>query len=197
MKPYIRFFSVLPLLLCSGCMPAAETGSIPNAMDGAFTVQAQILSGDDESACTLTRMGQGAWRVEFSEPRSLSGVQLDFLDEEVTASYKGLAFSVPQSAQAVRTELSELMAAVDALSLSPTLEGHRTEEGIELTGDADAGGYTLTCSEEGIPMAFSLPSYALEIRLEGFSPSGGGEPGARSPGAGSGGFAPGEDFTSD
>ena len=156
---------LLPLTACS-----VQSGSTENTMNGQFTAQVRIRSGEEGSTATLTRYGSDAWCVVFEEPAALSGVQLDFLDEEVKASYKGLEFSVPQSAQAVRTQLSELMQVVDGMALSPTLEGEMREEVLTLEGSTDAGSYTLVCSPDGIPQSFSLPSYALEVEFEGFTP---------------------------
>ena len=61
---------------------------------------------DWTAAGTLSRLGDGAWSVAFAEPSTLAGVVLDFSGGEVTASYKGLGFSVPQSAMPAKSVLS-------------------------------------------------------------------------------------------
>ena len=132
-----RIFAVISLntvLLSTGCTVVQTTPQkIANPMTGGFTAEVTITNADSESKATLTRYGTDAWCVLFSEPQTLAGVQLDFLDDEVKASYKGLEFSVPQSAQAIRTELEDLMNIIDDMALSPDLNG-KTEE--NKTGNA-------------------------------------------------------------
>ncbi len=107
--------------------------------------------------------------MEFSEPAALSGVQLDFLDQEVTASYKGLAFSVPQSAQAIRTELSGLMEAVDAMAQDTELAGNVQDGAVLCEGETENGSYSLLLQEDGTPVSFSLPNYGVVISFAAFA----------------------------
>lgn len=170
---YQRIFAVLGvgmLVGCTGCNAVQSIpGKISNQMTGGFTTEITISNADTESKATLTRYGTDAWCVVFSEPQNLSGVQLDFLDDEVTASYKGLAFSVPQSAQAIRTELGNFMDIVDELSLSPELTGKPDEEKIIYEGKIEEGSYTLTFTDKGIPVQFSLPCYGVTVDFTGFT----------------------------
>jgi len=145
------------------------SGKIANPMTGGFTSEITITDADLESKATLTRYGTDAWCVVFSEPQTLAGVQLDFLDDEVKASYKGLEFSVPQSAQAIRTELEDLMNIIDDMALSPDLDGKTQEDKLICEGSVQDGSYTLTFSQNGIPEEFSLPCYHLKISFDSFT----------------------------
>jgi hypothetical protein len=131
-----------------------------------------MTDAEKETKATLTRYGTDAWSVVFSEPQALAGVQLDFLDDDVTASYKGLEFSVPQSAQAVKTELHELMEIIDGMAQNTELDGTAKEEHIICEGEIDVGSYTLTFAQDGIPLSFSLPCYGLEITFDSFTENG-------------------------
>ncbi|MBR0483973.1 MAG: hypothetical protein IJJ69_04235 [Oscillospiraceae bacterium] len=169
-----RIFAVISLntvLLSTGCTVVQTVpGKIANPMTGGFTAEVTITSTDSESKATLTRYGTDAWCVLFSEPQTLAGVQLDFLDDEVKASYKGLEFSVPQSAQAIRTELEDLMNIIDDMALSPDLSGKTQENKIICEGAVEEGSYTLTFTEAGIPEEFSLPCYDVVIVFDSFTP---------------------------
>ncbi len=158
-------------LLCStGCtVVQGVPEKIANPMTEGFTAEISITDADSESKATLTRYGTDAWCVVFSEPQTLSGVQLDFLDDEVRASYKGLEFSVPQSAQAIRTELEDLMQIIDDMALSPDLNGKNQEDKIIYDGEIQEGSYTLIFTQEGIPEEFSLPCYQLKIHFDSFT----------------------------
>jgi hypothetical protein len=156
------------LLSASGCAGMQTAGNVQNRMNGAFSTEVTMTMAESETKGILTRYGMDAWSVSFTEPPALSGVQLDFTDNEVTASYKGLEFSVPQSAQAVKTTLSELMEIVDGMAADTELNGVQKDDSIVCEGEIDEGSYTLTYSKDGIPTTFSLPCYGLTITFADF-----------------------------
>lgn len=161
------------LISANGCAVQQLSGNVANRMSGAFSSEVTMTTADSEVKGVLTRYGMDAWSVTFTEPPALSGVQLDFMDDEVTASYKGLAFSVPQSAQAVRTMLAELMDIVDEMAEEPELSCKQDEDGAVCEGEIDEGSYTLTFDKDGVPQTFSLPSYGLTITFDTFTDNGG------------------------
>lgn len=162
----------LVLAAGTGCSMQAVPGSVSNKMSGGFTSEVTMTTGENEVSGTLTRHGSDAWSVVFSAPPALDGVQLDYLDGDVEASYKGLAFSVPQSAQAVRTMLEELMGIVDDMAQESELDGHHEDDRFICEGEIDEGEYTLTFAEDGTPQSFSLPCYGLTITFNTFTQSG-------------------------
>lgn len=164
------------LLGVYGCAMQPTSGNIENRMDGAFTAEVTVTTTDNETKGILTRYGSDAWSVTFTEPAALDGVKLDFLDDEVTASYKGLEFSVPQSAQAIKTMLSELMDIVDDMSPTPEIACKQNEDGAICEGEIDEGNYSLTFDKEGIPKKFSLPPYGLTITFDSFTENGDSKP---------------------
>lgn len=164
------------LLSVYGCAMQPASGNVNNRLDGAFTTEVTLTTADSETKGILTRYGNEAWSVTFTEPSALDGVKLDFLDDEVTASYKGLEFSVPQSAQAVRTMLEELMDIVDEMAIEPEIVCKQNEEGAVCEGEIDEGKYTLTFDKEGVPKTFSLPPYGLTITFDTFTENGSAAP---------------------
>lgn len=158
------------LLLSCGCSSVPSLpGKTANRMAGSFTAEVTITTAESETTAVLTRYGTDAWCVVFTDPPALDGVQLDYLDDEVTASYKGLEFSVPQSAQALKTELSELMEVVDGFAPETELETHAKDDLLVCEGELEVGGYTLALAEDGAPVSFSLPAYGLCITFTSFS----------------------------
>lgn len=166
MKRIMAILCALPLLL-AGCesLPK-QTG---NRMTGSFTVGVTVTGADSEIKGELTRCDRQIWSVVFTEPPALSGVQLDFDPEEVRASYKGLEFSVPQSAQAIRTELAQFMEVVDGLADTAQLDGTAGDGVVLLEGETANGAYTLTCAEDGTPVTFVLPSYGVTVAFDSFT----------------------------
>ena len=167
-----RIFALLPLtaLLLTGCsgVPALP-GKTVNRMTGCFVSEVTVTTADSETHAVLTRYGTDAWRVCFTEPPALDGVQLDFLDDEVKASYKGLEFSVPQSAQALRTELSELMQVIDRMAPLTELETHSDKDEFICDGELEVGAYSLAFAQDGTPVRFTLPAYGLVIAFDSFT----------------------------
>ncbi len=172
MKRIFALFCLTSVLLTGCSMPQGSSGTVTNRMTGSFCAEVTVTNAENETKGMLTRFGTDAWRVEFSEPAALSGVQLDFLDEEVTASYKGLEFSVPQSAQALKTELSELMEVVDNMAQTTDLQGSVKDGNVACEGELEVGGYTLLLTGEGVPVSFSLPAYGLVIAFDSFTDQG-------------------------
>ena len=161
------------LLLTAGCAVQDLPGKTANRMAGGFTAEVTVTNAESEAKATLLRYGTDAWSVIFNEPAQLSGVQLDFVDDEVKASYKGLEFSVPQSAQALRTELAGLMEAVDSMAQSAELNGKTEDGNLVCEGELDAGGYSLTFAQDGVPLSFLLPSYGVTVIFDSFAEAGG------------------------
>ena len=169
MKRIFAVISINALLWSTGCTAVPSvTGKTANPMTGSFSAEVTVKDAELESKAILTRYGADAWCIEFSEPQTLAGVQLEFLDDEVKASYKGLEFSVPQTAQTVRTELEELMQVIDDMALSPDLNGKAEENKIICEGSVEEGNYTMTFTDTGIPEEFSLPCYGLTVQFENF-----------------------------
>ncbi len=169
-----RFAGILlvPVLLCTGCSAVPGVpGKTPNRMAESFTAEVTVTNAESETRAALTRYGTDAWSVCFTDPAALDGVQLDFLDGEVTASYKGLEFSVPQSAQALRTEFAELMEVVDGYALESELDTDAKDDLCVCEGELEVGGYTLTLAQDGTPVSFALPSYGLVITFDSFDDS--------------------------
>ena len=168
-----RIFAAVPMisaLLLTGCEAVPGTpGQAPNRMAGSFTAEVTVTAAESETQAILTRYGTDAWCVSFTAPPALDGVQLDYLDGEVTASYKGLEFSVPQSAQALRTEFAELMGVVDSFAALTELETQAKDDLCICEGELDVGSYTLTLAQDGVPVQFTLPAYGLVIHFDTFS----------------------------
>lgn len=171
MKRMMALFSASILLLTAGCSKVSLPGKTPNCMTGSFTAQVTLTTSEGDAGAILTRYGTSAWNVCFTEPAALDGVELDFLDDEVKASYKGLEFSVPQSAQALRTEFAELMTAIDGYALQSELDTHSEDDLQVCEGELDVGSFTLALTSEGVPVRFSLPAYGLEIGFDSFDAS--------------------------
>ncbi|HOR23008.1 MAG TPA: hypothetical protein PLY43_09825, partial [Ruminococcus sp.] len=123
----------------------------------------EVVSVGCSAEGRITRFGEGIWRAEFDSPNTLSGVTLDFAEGNVTASYKGLSFSVPQSALPVKAMMLELIEAVDSCAKLEELSGKEEDGALLIGGNLEAGEYTLSVDGEGSISAFEMPGSKLKI----------------------------------
>ena len=104
----------------------------------------------------------------FAEPSTLAGVVLDFSGGEVTASYKGLGFSVPQSAMPAKSVLSQMILVVDELAQQEEITGKEKDGGVAVEGESEGNPYTLTLTESGDLAGFSLENFDAELTFTQF-----------------------------
>ena len=107
------------------------------------------------------------WDIEFTSPNSLSGVKLSFSEGNVTAEYKGLNFSVPQSALPVKSMMLNLIKAVDENAKLDELKGEEDGDLLRISGSLEGGDYTLTVDKNGAPSKFEMPNNQLTITFTG------------------------------
>ena len=107
------------------------------------------------------------WDIEFTSPNSLSGVKLSFSEGNVTAEYKGLNFSVPQSALPVKSMMLNLIKAVDENAKLDELNGEEDGDLLRISGSLEGGDYTLTVDKNGAPSKFEMPNNQLTITFTG------------------------------
>ena len=176
MKPLIfrrrvLFFALPLLLLTAGCTasPQKETVIRPQ-LSGAYSVSASLQYGESQTAeLTLTRCGKGNWDAEFSEPPALAGVLLTLEGNAVTASYKGLAFTVPKSAMPAKAMLCILTDVLDGMDTPDGVSCSRLEDGrLVCAGEAENGTYTVTFTDAGVLSEFEMPSQPLTAEFRDY-----------------------------
>ncbi len=175
MKPNVlrnalAVFSSAALLL-TGCNAAKQESSFSPQLHSAYSVQAEMTFGDGGTAAlTLTRSQAEQWEAAFSDPPALAGVILTFDGNAVSASYKGLAFTVPKSALPAKNMLSvttEILDAIGALDEIPCAEQN---DGTWVgSGESSGGSYTVTFTGSGEPVSLEIPSQPLHIQFSGYS----------------------------
>ena len=170
MKPLVflrcsLIFSMAAGCLLTGCTAPGSEEEFRPKLDAAYSVHAAMQYGDQQSAeMKLVRSGAGDWDAEFSAPETLSGVLLSFDGSAVTASYKGLAFTIPKNALPAKamlcivTDVLDAVQAQDALNCTAESDGSRT-----CSGDAEGGTYTLKFAPDGTLTAFEMPGQPLKV----------------------------------
>lgn len=177
MRPYVFLrnvlLSALPLSLLTACGGATDPTEFSPTLDPAYTVIAEMNYAESGKAkLAVTRYSEGKWDMTFSEPTTLAGVVLSFDGEAVSASYKGLAFSVPKSALGAKNMLRYVTDALDAIEGSETLSCAKRDDGTWCTdGECSGGQYTVAFNEDGTLASFAMPSQPLTLYFSGYAPA--------------------------
>ncbi len=166
MKRLLTFTSaaVVSFLLTSCSAPSVSgKTSCENGLNKAFSTKVELTLDRLSAEGELKRFGDGEWKINFSEPNTLSGVELSFSEGNVTASYKGLSFSVPKSAVPVKSMLVNLIEATDKNADADELSGTENDGLVEISGSLEGGDYKLIVDKEGNLNAFEMPNNSLKM----------------------------------
>ncbi len=163
------FLCTFSLASCSNPMSASVKR--PNNLSNSFTAKMNISLDKLNAEGTVTRHGDNMWTAEFNSPNTLSGVTLNFEENIVKASYKGLDFSVPKSALPVKAMLSNLIEAVDTAANSEELTGTENEGLLLIEGSLDGGDYVISVDSNGNLCRFEMPNNLLDISFSEISAS--------------------------
>ena len=157
----------------SGCSSpvGGETGAAQK-LSGSFTTEMTMNMEEQTVSGTLSRMGDGMWSVSFAEPATLAGVVLDFSGGEVTASYKGLAFSVPQTAMPAKSILSSLILVVDDLAKQEHISGEKDGDYVSVEGELEGSPYLLRLSAGGELAGFEMDNMDTVLTFTDFQEGG-------------------------
>lgn len=172
MKPVQRIVTIflcsLTLLLLPSC-GKQKTEASPD-VNRLFTATASIVYDDFEAQATVSRLGDDMWEVEFTSPKTLAGVKLFYNGEDITASYLGLNFSIPESAAPTKSMLTMLFQSFDQAAAGAPLP-FTEEDGISVfTGTGDFGKFMLSVDNaSGNPVSFEIPEEKLSVQFADYT----------------------------
>ena len=166
----------LTLLLCgiviisfSACNGNNKKNATPD-INKLFSCTADITYGDFKTTATINRLGNGMWDVEFITPNTLAGVKLSYNGVDITASYKGLSFSIPKDAAPIKGVLNYIFKAIDKSAEKVNMP-YTEQDGMKIfKGESDDGDFTLSIDKSnGNLTSFDMPSRKLEVKFSNFS----------------------------
>ncbi|MDE5771033.1 MAG: hypothetical protein K2I06_05300 [Ruminococcus sp.] len=165
MKRLISFavMVITAVMFFSCSTPLKSEISRKNGLNCAFQSSVNVTIDKLNADGVLKRFGDGVWDIEFESPNTLSGVKLEFSGGNVTASYKGLNFSVPQSALPVKAMMLNLIEAVDTNARLEELKGNENGDMLEVSGSLEGGDYIISVSRDGKLSSFEMENNKLKI----------------------------------
>lgn len=157
----VMIITAVVMVACSS--PIKSETSRKNGLNCSFESSVNITIDKLNAEGVLKRFGDGMWDVEFSSPNTLSGVKLVFDSGNVSASYKGLDFSVPQSALPVKAMMLNLIEAVDTNARLEELKGTENDSVLEVSGSLEGGDYIISVGKDGKLISFEMENNKLKI----------------------------------
>ncbi|MDE6779913.1 MAG: hypothetical protein K2J40_00430 [Ruminococcus sp.] len=157
----VMIITAVMFVACSS--PIRSETSRKNGLNCAFESSVNITIDKLNAEGIMKRFGDGMWDVEFSSPNTLSGVKLVFDGGNVSASYKGLDFSVPQSALPVKAMMLNLIEAVDTNARLDELKGTENDNVLEVSGSLEGGDYIISVGKDGKIISFNMENNKLKI----------------------------------
>ncbi|MEG0615633.1 MAG: hypothetical protein RR540_07745, partial [Oscillospiraceae bacterium] len=133
---------------------------------------AELEYGKFKAAATFNRLGNSMWDVEFSEPKTLSGVKLSYNGTDFSASYQGLAFSVPKDAVPVKGMLLKIFTAIDNAAAGLAMECSEKDGVVTYSGELDDKNeeYSISMAKsDGALVKFELPKEKLCVNFTNFN----------------------------
>lgn len=146
---------ILSLTACGG--PHPDNTATP--VTAGFSCDASIQYREMALEAHLSRQVDGKLLVEFSLPKSLSGITLGWDGKDMTMEMAGMQVVVP----AEKVPQGALLRRLLEVLAEAHEEGSVTDEGYVVTGQIEETVYTLVCDPAtGYPITLSLPEEALE-----------------------------------
>ncbi len=163
----IPFLILSTAMIFTACDVKKESESLSTAdIQDTFSCTASVKYGEYESDTMIKRYGKGMWENEFLSPDTLAGVKLVFDNDEITASYKGLEFSVPKSAMPYQAMLVCMTEAVDSVYDSDEIVCFEKDGMLCYEGKLEQGDYTINFdAETGFIKSFDMPNMELTVEF--------------------------------
>ena len=171
--PVVILIALILFFVVRLFLPASITnaGSLFDALT-TFSCKAKLSFGDMDATAQVTRSADGSIRVTVLEPDTLSGLQFDFANDNISLNYKGLKLDVEPSSflasSAAGAIANSIVAAVTDKDNSVT---HK--DGIvTVASKSDSGSFTLTLDEKtGALKTLNVPALDLNCDFSDFSKS--------------------------
>ena len=154
------------LFLCSSCKkespkPSIQSTSLP------FFCTANINAGESTFSANLSFVNSANATLEFTSPKELESLIFNLKNGEVTAEYKGLTFTLPQSDSASYNIAKLLFSSLSSPHKNAVLNSNGD---YEITDSVKGIDYTLISDgKSGNLKALNSAALNLQINFENFS----------------------------
>ncbi len=168
-KLFMVYVMLAGFIFCTACSAGAGSIKADKKTLTKFSSGFTLEMDDFEAEGVISRYDSESWNVYFDSPSQIAGVELDFKDDDVTASYKGLAFSVPQAALPSKALILEFIEAVEDVEKNDDIKGSKNDGKVEVNGETDGEPYCISFNEDGSLAEFRMENMAGSITFREFT----------------------------
>ncbi len=167
MKRFIPvFLSVILIISFSACSKKADAVDLNRL----YSVTAEISYNGFNSTASLSRLGNGAWDINFTAPETISGMNITYVNETAEVTYKGLSFSIPKE-EVPLSSIGEILTKVldNAATASDTQYTEKNDK-IKVKGETAGNKYELTVDKKsGAILNLEIEAIKLDASFTEFS----------------------------
>lgn len=171
MKVFLRGALVVVGMVCisvailTGCKGAANSPDLNKS----YSCTANIDYNNFACTAQLARLDSGAWEVLLLSPSSVKDIKLTYQSGDVTVSYKGLSFSLPDNSLPVQPVIDNIVGALDNAANGIGLEFDKDGKNVTVSGVNEEVNYAVTVNTEGAIVSLSMPDIGMEVTFEDFA----------------------------
>lgn len=170
MKRFLIVLMMMTAILFTSCASRTTMESAEADLGSPFECDMKMIFEDNEFGGKLRKIDTGIWEADFTSPDTLEGVLLSINGNDVTASYKGLSFTVPKKALPVKSVLLNFISAVDKIAESEETEGTENDGIMLIDGENESGEYTLGLDmKTGDLCSFEMKNFGVKMEFENFT----------------------------
>lgn len=173
MKRFLIVLMMMTAIMLTSCTGKTTMKSAESDLGSPFECDMKMIFEDSEFGGKIRKTDAGIWEADFTSPDTLDGVVLSFNGNDVTASYKGLSFTVPKKALPVKSVLLNFISAAESIAASEETEGTENDGIMLIKGENESGEYTLGLdAKTGDLCSFEMKNFGVKMKFENFTVTG-------------------------
>lgn len=174
MKKIFLIFCIVGLFMLAGCAGggkqlAPDTDEVVGKINSGFETTAVIHYKEIEAQAVMNKQDTGGCSIEFSSPKGLEGMRVEFLQEKVQVAYKGLSFDFNPDSMPGKAVAKMVVSAIDAATKEEGVRVSLENDVLTMTGTIESGEFILKLDpKQGNILKLSIPQSELEIEFLNF-----------------------------
>lgn len=169
-----KIYIILCIILCIlmiGCAKKSDKPpeQISKTLTQGFDANAKIKIGDIEAEAKFDKQNENNCVVEFSQPKILNSLKLDFNGESINVSYLGLNLKLNENSFLTKAAVSAIIKAIDSSIKDSGVRILKEGNVIIFSGKNDNGEFNIKLDKDkGNIVSIDIPSLNIKCDFENF-----------------------------
>lgn len=174
MKIKVIFLIVLSILFiftgCSNQKYESDANSqLPTNINGKFKASATVRFSNMEALINLNKQASNTYSVEFIQPKSLKGMTLNFIDDEIKISFLGINVTLGKDSFLTSAMVNALINSINKVSNETGLTISKKGDNLIIDSESESGKFKMILDKKsGSILEISMPSIDLECTFGDF-----------------------------